>query len=94
MQVVHPICWGIDVHQAQRTACLRQVPLDGQVPQEVRKFATTYAALLAMLDWLVERHCPVGAMESTGVSWRPGYPVLVSTVEVLIDLLYLLLKIL
>jgi hypothetical protein len=40
---------------------------DGQVTQEVREFPTTYTALLAMLDWLVEVHCPVVAMESTGV---------------------------
>ena len=64
MQVVHAICCGIDVQQAQLTACVRQVHLDGQVTQEVREFATTYAALLAMLDWLIEVHCPVVAMDS------------------------------
>ena len=47
MQVIHPICCDIDVHQAQRTVCLRRVTADGQVPQEVREFATTYPALLA-----------------------------------------------
>jgi hypothetical protein len=40
MQVVHPICCGIDVHQTQLTACLRRVDADGQVTQEVREFAT------------------------------------------------------
>jgi hypothetical protein len=35
MQAVHPICRGIDVHQAQLTACLRRVDADGQVTQEV-----------------------------------------------------------
>ena len=84
MQVVHAICCGIDVHQAQLTACVRQVHLDGQVTQEVREFATTYAALFAMLDWLIEVHCPVVAMESTGVYWKPVYHVLVGTVEVLV----------
>ena len=71
MQVVHPICCGIDVHQAQLTACLRRVAEDGQVPQGVREFATTYPALLALLDWLSAQHCPVVAMESPGVYWRP-----------------------
>jgi transposase len=84
MQVVHSICCGIDVHQAQLTACVRQVHLDGQVTQEVREFATTYSALLAMLDWLIEVHGPVVAMESTGVYWKPVSHVLVGTVEVLV----------
>ena len=71
MQVVHSICCGIDVHQACLTACLRHVDAAGQVRQDVREFATTYSALLALLDWLVEAHCPVVAMESTGVYTLP-----------------------
>jgi transposase len=84
MQVVHPICCGIDVHQACVTACLRQVQEDGQVTTEVREFATTYDALLALSDWLTAQHCPIVAMESTGVYWQPLYHVLVGTVEVLV----------
>jgi len=67
MQVEHPVCCGIDVHKAMLTACLRRVGTDGQVSKEGREFATTYPSLLALSDWLVERHCPVVAMESTGV---------------------------
>jgi transposase len=84
MQVVHPICCGIDVHQARLTACLRRVDTDGQVTQEVREFVTTYDALLTLSTWLSEQHCPVVAVESTGVYWRPVYHVLVGTVEVLV----------
>lgn len=84
MHVVYPICCGIDVHQARLTACLRQVDAAGQITQDVREFATTYGALLTLLDWLVETHCPVVALESTGVYWRPVYHVLVGTVEVLV----------
>jgi transposase len=84
MQVVHPICCGIDVHQAQLTACLRRVDTDGQVTTDVREFATTYDALLTLSTWLSEQQCPVVALESTGVYWRPVYHVLVGTVEVLV----------
>jgi transposase len=84
MQVVHPICCGLDVHQAQLTACLRRVDADGQVTQEVREFATTYDALLTLSTWLTEEQCPVVALESTGVYWRPVYHVLMGTVEVLV----------
>lgn len=84
MQVVHPICCGLDVHQATLTACLRRVNEDGQTTTELRQFGTTYPALLALSDWLVEQHCAVVAMESTGISWKPIYHVLVGVVEVLV----------
>jgi len=71
MPVVHPICCGIDVHQAQLTACRRRVDPDGQVTTDVREFATTYDALLTLSTWLTEEPCPVVALESTGVYWRP-----------------------
>ena len=41
MPVVHPICCGSDVHQAQLTACVRRIDADGQVTQEVRACTTT-----------------------------------------------------
>ena len=84
MPVVHPVCCGIDVQQARLTACLRCVEGDSQVTQEGREFATTYSALLALAEWLVERHCPVVAMESTGVYWQPVYHVLCGTLEGLV----------
>jgi transposase len=84
MPVVHPICCDIDVHQAQLTACLRRVDADGQVTPEVRELATTYDALRTLSTWLTEEQCPVVALESTGVSWRPVYHVLVGTVDVLV----------
>src|SRR4030095_12762771 len=88
MQVVHPVCCGLDVHQASLTACLRRMRDDGQITTEARVFGTAfgaaYAALLALSDWLSASHCPVVAMESTGVYWHPVYHVLAGTVEVLV----------
>jgi hypothetical protein len=70
MQVEHPVCCGIDVHKDTLTACLRRVDANGHVSKEGREFATTYTSLLALSDWLVEQHCPVVAMDSTGVYVR------------------------
>jgi transposase len=84
MPVVHPICCGIDVQQAQLTACLRRVDADGHVPQEGREFATTYDALFTLSEWLTEQPWPAVALESTGVYWRPVDPVLVGRVEGLV----------
>ena len=88
MEVVYPICCGIDGHQATLTACLRRVSEDGQITTELREFGTTYTALLALSDWLVAVHCPVVALESTGVYWKPIYHVLVGVVEVFIGNAY------
>jgi transposase len=84
MHVVPPSCCGIDVHQAQRTACLRRVDTEGQVTTDVREFATTDDAFLTSGTWLTEEQCPVAAVESTGVYWRPVSHVLEGMVEVLV----------
>src|SRR6266702_1685591 len=44
--------------------------------EEIRTFRTMTAALLALADWLQEAGCTHGAMESTGVYWRPVYNLL------------------
>jgi transposase len=84
MQVIHPVCCGIDVHAAQLTACLRRVSDEGQITIELVDFGTTYAALVAFRSWLQEHQCPVVALESTGVYWKPVYHVLSEVVEVLV----------
>jgi hypothetical protein len=71
MPVEPPICCGIDVHKDTLTACLRCVDAHGHVSKEGRECATTSTSLLALSDWLVEQPCPVVAMESTGVYWKP-----------------------
>lgn len=73
MQVVHPVCCGIDCHQAVLSACLRRVSPAGQRTLTSRACGTTYRDLLALSDWLVAEGCPIGAMESTGVYWKPIY---------------------
>ena len=67
MQVVHPVCCGLDVHQAQLMACLRCVSPEGQITTQLRDFGTTYRELLALSEWLTEQQCPIVALESTGV---------------------------
>jgi len=84
MQVVHPVCCGIDGHAAQLTACLRQVNDDGQISTAWRDFGTTYDQLLALRAWLDEPGCPIVVLESTGVYWQPIYHVLVETLEVVV----------
>jgi transposase len=80
--VLHPVCCGIDVHAAQLTACLRRVSEDGQITTELVNCGTTYRELIAFRIWLQQHQCPVVAVESTGVYWKPVYHVLSEAVEV------------
>ena len=84
MQVVHPVCCGIDGHAAQLTACLRRAGEDGTIHTEWRDFGTTYDQLLALRAWLDEQRCPIAVIESTGVYWKPISHVLVETLEVVV----------
>jgi transposase len=84
MDVVHPICCGIDVHKEQVTACIRIVEAQGRVHTEVEEFSTVVSGLMALAQWLSEANCPVVAMESTGVYWKPVYHILSEQVEVVV----------
>jgi hypothetical protein len=44
MQVLHPICCGMDGHPTQLTASLRRIRDDGHVTTELRDGGTTYGA--------------------------------------------------
>jgi|WetSurMetagenome_2_1015567.scaffolds.fasta_scaffold141994_1 transposase len=82
METIHPICCGLDVHQASVSACLRRVNADGAVSVEAREFSTTVKGLTALADWLVEEGCPIAAMESTGVYWKPVWHILSPLLDV------------
>ena len=82
METLHPICCGLDVHQASVTACLRRATAENTVSVEKREFSTTVQGLTQMGEWLTEAGCPIAAMESTGVYWKPVYHILSATMEV------------
>jgi len=84
IQIVHPVCCGLDVHKKKISACL--ITLDGQGHElhEIREFGTFTADLLEMRKWLKENDCPILAMESTGVYWRPVHNVLEGFMEVIL----------
>src|SRR5262245_50664308 len=73
MDVLYPVCCGLDVHKASVTACLRAPGAGAPRRQEVRTFGTTTRELLRLVDWLTAARCTHVAMESTGVYWRPVY---------------------
>lgn len=84
IQIVHPVCCGLDVHKKKISACLITLDENGQELHEIREFGTFTADLLEMKEWLKENDCPILAMESTGVYWRPVHNVLEGLMEVIL----------
>lgn len=76
ISVMHPVCCGMDIHKSVITACLITVNDLGQPEYEIREFSTFTGALFLLKDWLIENQCPIVAMESTSVYWRPVHNIL------------------
>jgi len=71
MQTVYERCCGIDVHKKVIVACFR----NGN-KAELRNFNTLTCSLKELGNWLLENHCQMIAMESTGAYWKPIYNIL------------------
>ena len=75
MEVLHPRCAGLDVHQQTVVACAR-IATETGVAQHVETFETTTQGLERLRVWLAGHGCTHVAMESTGVYWKPVWHVL------------------
>jgi transposase len=76
LTVLHLICCGLDVHKEFVTACLVITDGDGRSRQILERFKTVTEDLIRLREWLLEHECPIVAMESTGVYWRPVHNIL------------------
>jgi len=84
IEVVHPICCGLDIHKESISACLISVNEHRKEHFEIKEFGTFFWDLVALRDWLMANQCPIVAMESTGIYWRPVHNVLEGSVEVVL----------
>jgi transposase len=84
MEVVNPVCCGLDIHKARISACLLRTARNGAVQRELRSFGTMTSELEALAAWLQMAQCPIVAMESTGVYWQPIWNVLEEHVQLLL----------
>lgn len=84
MQIVHPNNCALDVHKDMVMACLVVRNADGARQQEVRRFGTMTNDILSLRDWLLANNCPIIAMESTGVYWKPLFNLLEEHFEILL----------
>jgi transposase len=84
LSVVHGICCGLDVHKREISACVVETRSDGSIQTHLKQFGTFTDQLIRLRDWLCELDCPIVAMESTGVYWRPVHNVLEGYVQVVL----------
>ena len=84
IRIVHPICCGLDVHKESVSACVIFPDDKGEEQCDVKVFGTFTDDLVRLRDWLAAHNCPVVAMESTGVYWRPVHNVLEDSVQVVL----------
>jgi transposase len=84
IDVMHPICCGIDVHKDSISACLITPGQDGEPQFDVREFGTFTDQLIDFRNWLLKNNCPIVAMESTGVYWRPVHNLLEDCISVIL----------
>mgnify|MGYP000919120536 CR=1 FL=1 len=82
--IVHPICCGLDVHKESISACIVFPGEAGEDRYAIEDFGTFTDELFRLRSWLFEHRCPVVAMESTGIYWRPVHNVLEGSVEVVL----------
>src|SRR4051812_1262930 len=75
MEVVHPRCCGIDVHQASLAVCV-SIKEEGRAEKFRLCCGTTTAELLRLVNWLHEHKVSHVAMEATGVYWKPVWHIL------------------
>jgi transposase len=84
IQIVHPVCCGLDVHKKKISACLITIAENGEERYEIKEFGTFTNDLLTMKKWLIGNRCPILAMESTGVYWRPVHNILEGHLEIIL----------
>ena len=69
--IVHPVCCGLDVHKEEVLACVIFPDAAGNEQIAIKEFGTFTDDLRGLRGWLLDLGCPVVAVESTGIYWRP-----------------------
>ena len=56
----------------------------GKEEYEIREYATFTDELIKLREWLLDNDCPIVAMESTGVYWRPVHNIIEGYLKVVL----------
>ena len=84
MNIVYPICCGVDVHKRFFVATLITTQSGIDAKYEKRRFSTFNKEILKFKSWLLENNCLNVCMESTGKYWVPVSNLLEDSINVTI----------
>lgn len=73
MDVVHPVCVGMDISKTDAKVCVRVQGDHGRASQEVTTWGATSRQILELADDLAGRRVTCVVMEATGDYWKPFY---------------------
>jgi len=82
VDIVRPVCCGIDVHKSFLVACIATTDARNHTTHQIRRFSTFKGDLNKLADWLSANNCKDVCMESTGKYWIPVFNVLEKTCTV------------
>jgi transposase len=84
VNIVNPICCGLDVHKESISACIFFNDSEGKEHTIIREFSTFTDDLMRFRNWLIANDCKIVAMESTGVYWHPVHNILEGHVSIVL----------
>ena len=79
LTTLHKRVIGLDVHQAQISACAIVEDESGESRIEQRQFGTFKRDRRALAEWAVQLRAELVVMESTGIYWKSPYAALETT---------------
>lgn len=85
MDLIYPICCGLDVHKNSVVASIAVTdPVTLEATYKVKSFSTMNSDILSLHDWLISYNCRDVCMESTGKYWIPIFNILEKDMHVVL----------
>ena len=69
INIVYPVCYGMDVHKSFIVACIAVTDERSQTKHYISRFSTFTGDLRKLAEWLSSYNCKDVCMESTGKYW-------------------------
>ena len=82
VEIVYPVCCGMDVHKSFVVACVAVTDEHGHTEHHIKRFSTFTGDLRKLADWLASYSCHDVCMESSGKYWIPVFNTLEKTCNV------------
>ena len=82
VDIVYPVCCGMDVHKNFLVACIATTDERNHTTHQIKRFSTFTGDLRRLADWLSANNCRDVCMESSGKYWIPIFNTLERTCSV------------